>query len=294
MDAPIVVGVDGSPTSLAALRWAARAATRYRRGLDLVHAFAWPAYAAAYGLPPAAWHDPDLLAAAKALLRRAATLAHVLASHVDVHGEVRSGMPAQVLTEASREASMVVLGTRGAGGFAGLLVGSVSTQVARHASSTVVVVPERIPPVSSPRVVVGTDGSPGADAALRFAFEEAAARHAVLVVIHAAPPPLSLSPSLASSSSLSPSSLSPDLVEGGVRPWREKYPTVPVDLRTVADHPARALTAAAEGATLLVVGAGGHGGFLGMHLGSVSVHVLHHTPCAVAIVRPSGPPPDQD
>jgi len=81
---PVVVGVDGSPASLAALRWAADAAVRHGRDLHLIHAFGWPAYAAAYGLPPSTWANDDFVAGAQDVLSTAAAEAHVLAPTVAV------------------------------------------------------------------------------------------------------------------------------------------------------------------------------------------------------------------
>jgi nucleotide-binding universal stress UspA family protein len=290
---PVVVGVDGSAAGLTALRWAADTAARQGRELRLLHAFVWPAYAAAYGLPPAAWADEDLRAHAEAVLRDAATQAHEWAPGVPVHGEVLQGTPAAMLTEASRHAAMVVVGNRGSGGFSGLLLGSVSTQVARHGMGAVIVVPESSVPAEAqpdrPRIVVGTDGSPGAEAAVRFAFGQAALRQATITVVRAwQPPPESWRDELGvlTASRADIESAEAQLLAESVQPWEEKYSQVTVEHQLVGDHPTRALTAAAGGALLLVVGARGHGGFGGLHLGSVSLQVLHHAPVPVAVVRP--------
>jgi nucleotide-binding universal stress UspA family protein len=290
----VVVGVDGSPASEVALRWAAEEAHRHGRGLFLVHALAWPTYAAASGLPPAAWADDDLRHNAEAILRRAAEQAHGIAPDVPVHAEVRRGTPAAVLTAASERAPMVVLGTRGSGGFHGLVVGSVSTQVARHAAGVVVVVPEQSHDRHR-RVVVGTDGSPGAEAAVRFAFDEAATHRATLVVVRAWQPPLALRhEEFGGGDGQRPEfeAAEEQLLVDSVRAWADKYPQVTVEHRLVADHAARALTGVAEDALLLVVGSRGHGGFRGLHLGSVSMQVLHHASGPVAIVRHARQEPD--
>jgi nucleotide-binding universal stress UspA family protein len=314
----VVVGVDGSRASLAALRWGAAAADRHGRGLLLVHAFAWPAYAASYGLPPGAWAGDGLREEAQRVLARAGELAHRSAPRVPVHGVVLQGTPAAVLTAASARAAMLVLGSRGAGGFSGLLLGSVSTQVARHGTGAIVVVPEGhevgdvtgegAPPTDAeaapagdldatpdvdayrvpPRVVVGTDGSPGADLAVRFAFEEAAARAATLTVVRAWSPPSGHSfPRGFGDDDRADAEVSEELaLVESVQAWQDKYPQVEVERQLVAEHPARALSSVAHGAELLVVGCRGHGGFRGLHLGSVSLQVLHHSPVPVAVVRP--------
>jgi nucleotide-binding universal stress UspA family protein len=282
----VVVGVDGSPASAVALRWAAGEADRRGRGLFLVHAMSWPAYAAAAGMPPDSFATgTEAEAQAEAVLRAAAAQAHEFAPGVRVHGEVRQGTAAAELTEASRHAAMVVLGNRGSGGFHGLVVGSVSTQVARHASGVVVVVPEPWHDKHQ-SVVVGDDGSTGAAAAVRFAVEAARARQADLVVVRAWRPPLAGDTPSAEDAERQSLATAVDPLVGGYS--RLEY-------RLVADHPGRALTAAAEGALLLVVGSRGHGGFRGLHLGSVSMQVLHHAPCPVAVVRePAAEAPQSD
>jgi nucleotide-binding universal stress UspA family protein len=199
-------------------------------------------------------------------------------------GEVRplliSGQPAAVLCERSHTAAMVVVGSRGRGGIAGMLLGSVSWQVAAHAHCPVVVVRGHWRPAgdySPGPVVVGTDGSPASDAALGFGFEEAALRGAPLLAVCA----------LADA----PGCLGGDLylqeeVQQAIIRQKKRYSEVAV-LREVAQGGARAaLLAAAHDAQLLVVGSRGRGGIKGMLLGSVSQAVLHHAPCPVAVVRP--------
>ena len=160
-----------------------------------------------------------------------------------------------------------------------LLLGSVSTQCARHSPGCVVVVPEDFAPSETPRIVVGADGSAGAEPALRFAFDEAVARGATLSVVRAWQPPRLADPAEVEGTEL-------QLLRESVAPWRERYPAVIVEPQLVADHPARALAAAAEGARLLAVGARGQGGFGGLRLGSVSLQVLHHARVPVAVVHP--------
>src|SRR5439155_11564856 len=127
-DSHIVVGVDGSPASETALGWAVDEAHRHGRALYLVHALAWPGYAAASGLPPDAWAGDERRQRAEDLIRGAAERAHAQAPDVRVHGEVVPGTPAAALVNASEQAAMVVLGRRGSGGgLGGLVVGSIST-----------------------------------------------------------------------------------------------------------------------------------------------------------------------
>jgi nucleotide-binding universal stress UspA family protein len=291
----VVVGVDGSPASEAALRWAADEATRLGRAIRLIHAFAWPAYAAAYGLPPAAWTDNGVSEQAEGVLNRAAALAHELAPSVPIHGAIVPGGAAGVLTDASRRAAMVVLGKRGAGGFTELLLGSVSSQVARHGVGAIVVVPLEgdQPNRANQRIVVGADGSPGAEPALHFAFGEAATRGATVTMVRAWHPPTRDSDVGGDHRAELEAARARQLHESS-KPWQDRYPEVVVEHQLVADHPARALTAAAHEALLLVVGARGREGFGGLVLGSVSIQVLDHAPCPVAVVRPPHHQRDSD
>jgi nucleotide-binding universal stress UspA family protein len=199
-------------------------------------------------------------------------------------GEVRPllsiGQAAAVLCEHSHDADMIVVGSRGRGGLSGMLLGSVSWQVAGHAHCPVVVVRGRWRSAGDHApgpVVVGTDGSAISDAALGFAFEEAALRGAPLLAVCAlADAPGSLGGQLRLQ----------EEVEQAIMRHEKDHPGVAV-LRQVAQGGARAaLLAAAHDAQLLVVGSRGRGGVQGMLLGSVSQAVLHHAPCPVAVVHP--------
>jgi len=182
-----------------------------------------------------------------------------------------------------------VLGRRGTGGFMGLPVGSVSVAVATHAQCpVVVVVRDDAPPSPNSPIVVGVEESADARLAVGFAFEEAAARGAGLVAVRAWTPPSS-----PWRSDRWPLDLDTDEVELAERnlashtlhDWCERYPAVEVSVQTVSATPAHALEIASRDAQLLVVGCQGRGGFHGLLLGSVSVQVLHHARCPVAVVR---------
>lgn len=132
----IVVGVDGSPASRRALRWAADQARRTGATLEVVTAWEYPT---SYGwVPP---YPPDFDPAGDARKALEDTVADVLGEHPDLSVElvVREGHAAPVLVETAKGASMLVVGSRGHGGFAGLLLGSVSEHCARHAPCPVTV-----------------------------------------------------------------------------------------------------------------------------------------------------------
>jgi nucleotide-binding universal stress UspA family protein len=183
---PIVVGVDGSPSALHAVRRAAGEAARHGAPLRLVHVcYLMPVRHPRQVAPPPEYHDA-FLEQGRHWLAEAADAARRAAPDVAVGTDLVDGIAADVLVRESAPARLVVLGTRGLGGFRGLLVGSVSVAVAAHGHCPVVVVHD--PPGGTPRedgpVVVGVDGSPLSDAAIEFAFSAAAARRVPLVAVH--------------------------------------------------------------------------------------------------------------
>ncbi|MFF9663173.1 universal stress protein [Streptomyces althioticus] len=141
----IVVGVDGSPSSLEALRWAARQAALTGGSVLALTSWDYPQYHGALGwLPPSSGDEEALEARAREDLTRC--VEETLGAHpsVGVLEEVRYGTPASVLLRAARDASLLVVGSRGLGGFAGLLLGSVAQHCVQHAACPVVVVREDI------------------------------------------------------------------------------------------------------------------------------------------------------
>lgn len=136
----IVVGVDGSEQSIPALRWAGHEAAAHGHTLRVVTAWSIPVTALSPGGLPAPYPADDLLADARAAQEGVLAKADLPAG-VEVEHHVVEGGPAAVLLDAAEGADLVVVGTRGHGGFKGLLVGSVSHQVVGHAPCPVVVVP---------------------------------------------------------------------------------------------------------------------------------------------------------
>jgi nucleotide-binding universal stress UspA family protein len=272
----ILAGYGGSPCSREALSWAAREARA--RGVVLTVCHAW---APAYPVPPSA-------AAAFNLARRGGEqiLAEGLryARTVMGPGEVRpllaAGSAAVVLCENSGTAEMVVAGSRGRGGLAGLLLGSASSQVAAHARGRVVVVRGHWRPAADyipGPIVVGADGSAASDAAVRYAFEEAALREARLLAVCA----LADTPG-----SLGGAGWIEEAFEEQITSAEKEHPEVAVERQAAGGAPRAALLAAASEAQMLVVGSGGRGGVKGMMLGSVSQALLHHAPCPVGVLHP--------
>ena len=137
----IVVGVDGSQSSLAALKWAIRQARLAGGSVDAVTAWEYPAGAGGFGWSPgAAFATTDLASVAEKALSEATATALAGADGVPVRQLVREGHPARVLIDATVGADLLVVGSRGHGGFAGMLLGSVSAHCVRHASVPVLVI----------------------------------------------------------------------------------------------------------------------------------------------------------
>ena len=203
-----------------------------------------------------------------------------------VHAELVDGPAAQVLCERSRTAEMVVVGSRGHGKLPGLRLGSVSWQVAGHASGRVVIVGGRWRPVNQAPgpIVAGVDGSAASQAALRFAFEEAALRDVPLEALCA----LADAPGR-----LGEMRLIEDDFNQVMACEEKEHPDITVVRNIVAGTPRSALLTAAAGSQMLITGCRGRGGFEGMNLGSVAQAVAHYSPCPVGIVHPPGCQPGQ-
>ncbi|MFG3204168.1 universal stress protein [Streptomyces sp. NPDC048192] len=137
----IVVGVDGSDSSKQALRWAVRQAELTEGVVEAVTAWDFPQFHGALGwLPPSSSDEAALRDRARQELTD--TVAETVGPQprVEVRTEVRYGAPAGVLLDAARDASLLVVGSRGRGGFTGLLLGSVAQHCTQHAACPVVVV----------------------------------------------------------------------------------------------------------------------------------------------------------
>ncbi|MGH4011265.1 MAG: universal stress protein [Pseudonocardiaceae bacterium] len=286
--APIVVGVDGSEVSLKAVEWAAAEAVAQHRRLRVVHAFIWPLLRVPVG--PSTYSPPDagLRADAQRLLDEAVLRAQELAPGIDVAGVMLVGAPVPVLLSEIEHARLVVLGSRGLGGFSGLLVGSTGVQVAAHAPCPVIVVrPVSAEPSNSmtaDQVVVGVDGSPVSVEAIEFAFAEAARLGTGVVAVHVV---ASRVPGDGSVDVLTEEHAPEQarLLAESLAGWQDKYPDMPIRRILLHGHAGRALAEASRGARLLVVGSRGLGGFRGLLLGAVSHAALHHAHCPVAVVR---------
>jgi len=187
---------------------------------------------------------------------------------------------------------MVVVGSRGLGGFTGLLLGSVGVALAAHAHCPVAVVRAATPdgplPTTGP-VVVGIDGSDNSLAATEVAFGEAAGRKAPLAAVHTwsdlpLEPPFGPVPSWPETTEVE--IYQRQVLADRLAAWTTKHPDIAVRRVVTRDKPAASLLAQAKNAQLIVLGSHGRGGFTGMLLGSTSQALLHHAPCPVIVARP--------
>jgi len=178
--------VDGSDSARDAVRWAAREASRRNLPLHLIHVLEVPP---AYGPEPVVHLELYLDAAredGRRVLNEAAAIARSVAGEVRVTSGVADGPAAKTLIDASAASRLLVLGSRGIGGFVGLLLGSVAAAVALHAQCPVIVLhsADATPvPMTGP-ILVGVDGSEASDDAVEFAFEMASQHDAPLIALH--------------------------------------------------------------------------------------------------------------
>jgi nucleotide-binding universal stress UspA family protein len=291
---PVVVGVDGSPSSLHAALWAGDEAARRNLPLRIVHAIALPGLAYGGGLGPPDRFTDALREDGKRWV--AAAEAAVLDAHPDLRIEIapKSGNAVPFLIEESRTARLLVLGSRGLGGFTGMLAGSTAVALVAHGHCPVAVIRGRkgddAPPSAGP-VVVGVDGSPASESAVALAFDEASVRGAELVAVHTW---VEFSSDNAYAYArqfvmdwTTIETREREVLAERLAGWQEKYPDVAVRRVVSRDRPVRCLLENAEDAQLLVVGSRGSGGFTGMLQGSTSQALIYHAPCPLIVARPT-------
>ncbi|MGW5263779.1 universal stress protein [Microbispora sp. NPDC004025] len=282
MTQPVIVGTDGSRAATAAVEWAAGDAARKGLPLRIVHAVdRLPYEIARYPIPV----EDQLDRAGRRILEEAEQAVRETHPAVRVTTALIEGDPSRVLRQEAGNAAQIVVGSRGHGGFAGMLLGSVSMHVAGQVDAPVVVVR---PGVSAPHglVVAGVDGSDEAGTALTYAFEEARLRDCRLLALYAWQLPVhAFAPEITYDVD-EVRKAQEDYVADMLRAHRDRYPDVRAEMRAVCAHPVAALAEAGEKADLLVVGSRGRGAVGAAVLGSVSRAVLHHAHCAVAVVRP--------
>jgi nucleotide-binding universal stress UspA family protein len=256
---PVVVGVDGSEESLLAAEWAAMEAKRHALPLQIVSAPATTPRVHAYHASPGTVATALRDAAARAL-EAAAARSEEVAPGLPVETCLLSGRPVLAVARAGSGASILIVGARGGGGFAAMILGSVSRYVASRAACPVVVVRQENMAVHR-EIAVGIRDPQNGGEALAFAFEEASIRHADLVVVHAWhwPPAALRAPVKADGADVPPIRAEHVSAEAGSRlsaallRWRDKYPDVRVRQDVIYGHPARVLASHSTRSDLVVL-----------------------------------------
>ncbi|HEV7932578.1 MAG TPA: universal stress protein [Actinomadura sp.] len=288
----LVVGYDGSKEGDRVIRWAVGEAKLRRVALTVCHAWRFDF--------PLTQMDPEWVGIvrriAEHVLDHGVFHARTLAPTLKVNKSLVPGPASSALLHEADDAELIVVGAHGGrhpegdyrrddrggededvGG--GRPAGSTAVQTAAMASCPVVVL-RRTGPADG-RIVVGVDGSEGGDAALAFAFEEAALRGWNVHAVHGC--------GESRTDGSDPETLGREaglLLECAVAPWREKYPRVTAWTHLVYEPPREALVNAAAGAEMLAVGDRGMGGFEPLMLGAVSQAMIHHAPCNVTVTHP--------
>ncbi|MFF1650429.1 universal stress protein [Streptomyces sp. NPDC058240] len=290
MEPVVTVGLDGSPESLAAARWAADEAERRKLTLRLLHA--WPL------LVPEPAHVPSEMDQnywARRIVHKARAELQKRHPGLPVVGSLVADDAQHALLRAAAESEMTVLGSRGLVPVESYFLGDISMPVVARADGPVVLVragttgrgPHPAPaPAEEGGVVVALKLHGPCDHLLEFAFTTAAARGVPLRAVHGQSLPVA---------AYTPWGVDHDVAEEIaqdarkqldqiLRPWRDKFPHVEVDDGIVLESPAKAVVGAAQGAGLLVVGRRKHHAAPASHLGSVAQAAIHHARCPVAVV----------
>ncbi|WP_247745347.1 universal stress protein [Streptomyces oryzae] len=295
----VTAGVDGTPQSAAAARWAAREAVARNASLRLVHVQVAESALDQMVVPD---EDDATRQRAEQLVQAAAVELAARFPGLSLDTRTTVGEPAWVLTELSRTSDVVVIGSRGLSSLGGFLVGSVALPTVAHVQCPVVLVrtdtdsPSRDEALAtgpgdqadtSRRIVAGVDVRHPCDELFAFAFEAAQRRSVPLEIRHgweprpyygARPMPLA---GLALEDLLDERA---DALAKMMQPWCEKFPGVEVDARAVLEQPASLLLRAAENGSLLVVGRRHRPSRFGAHVGPVAHAVMHHSRAPVAVV----------
>ncbi|MFD5835931.1 universal stress protein [Streptomyces collinus] len=286
MQPVLTVGLDGSPESLAAARWAADEAEKRKLTLRLLHA--WPLLAPEPARVPS---EVDQNYWAKRLVHTAQAELQTRHPDLSISGSLVAEDAENALVQAASESEALVLGSRGLESVASYFLGDISMPVVARSQRPVVLVRadtgEEGPVLArASRVVVALKLRDSSESLLDFAFHTAAARDVPLLAVHGRSVPLH---------ARVPWGVDHDVTEEirrdaqkhlskALRPWREKYPQVDVADSILFASPAKAVVQAAEDAVLLVVGRRAHRPGLAPHLGPVAQAAIHHGRCPVAVV----------
>jgi nucleotide-binding universal stress UspA family protein len=280
----VLVAVDGSPSSDAAVKWAARDAAIRRVPVTLMHVIVpvvvtWPVrYLEAGYRRSQEEHAVLVVALAEQIIRTETGDCDLV-----VRSEIRHGGAAPELTSASKSATTTVVGSRGLGTIGAGLLGSVSRSLLHYAASPVAVVRESAEePDPALPVLLGIDGSAASETATELAFAEASLRGVDLVALHAWSDVSNVTPS--ESERLTLEQEGDEILGERLSGWQEQFPDVHVWRRIVPDRPAHWLIDASTRAQLVILGSRGRGEFTRLMLGSVSTTVAESSRTPVIVV----------
>ncbi|MEU6982078.1 universal stress protein [Streptomyces sp. NPDC046324] len=298
MESPLVVGVDGSDASLTAVDWAVDEAVRHGLSLRIVHASMWERYEGV--VPTWATNRPSGQVLAENIAGTAAERARRRAPDLPLTTDVLAEDASTGLLREGQEGAILVVGSRGRGEFADLLLGSVSLIVAARAHCPVVVVrgDRQALEARHGRVLLGVGEQDVDSPAVRFAFREAAVRDAELDVVRAWRRPAHEPVDhllLTGDGGAYFAERSSELLDKALEAAASEHPRVRLRRTTVEGAAHRVLTERSAAADLLVVGARRRDRLVGLELGRVAHRALHHASCPVAVVPQRNPePPEGD
>ncbi|MEY9877572.1 nucleotide-binding universal stress UspA family protein [Streptacidiphilus sp. MAP12-33] len=283
--APVLVGVSRSAATVWAVSWAADQAARRGLPLLILHAQEWPSAIPPGVTPGTGGHlwASHFRAAGQGLVDTARAEALHLHPELDISVAVAEGKPSEVLRRIGGEASLVVLGTRRLSETDAAFVRSRGAGLFGELPCPVALVPrpEEPRPDHGGTVVVGVDGSAASEAAVAWAYEEAALTGSDLAAVEVRRPHSAARAGFYEETRL-------DLAEA-LAGWHEKYPQVAVERQVLTGHPAHLLAEEARQARCLVVGSHGRGGWREALLGSTTRSLVHHTHGPLVVVPPQYP-----
>jgi nucleotide-binding universal stress UspA family protein len=287
--ARIVVGTDGSASGDEAVRFAAAEAATSGALLEIVHVWPEPSTvnAGAVGAPQYVNRKPGE-GDAEEITSHAATIASSVAPDIQIEKAPMAGDTVTVLCDASADADLLVVGSRGRGDLKSLVLGSVSHDVLHKARCPVAVVHH--PSTTGGPVVVGADGTDEGTAAVRYAAQAAARHKTFLHVVHAwhVATPVALGPMAVATPSMVDSQAVHEAADGVVdRARAVAGETVPgLEVTGSADEgiAIEVLEAASKGATMVVVGSHARGDLSALVMGSTSHGLIREASCPVVCV----------
>lgn len=284
----VIVGFDGSAHAERALDRAADEARRRGAALEILTGWPWPKHP----LPDYGIQDDEgklLYSSARRMMDTAVARARSRAPDTIMIPSLTTESAAEALLRCGRTASLTVLGTRGHGGFTGLLLGSVSLRVAAHCTSPLMVVRGNLERVHGTVVLaLASDTDPDAKA-LRFAFDEAARREAELQVLHAwqfpAPHGEQVRPSQLGWGDVTALRKAAEAVpQYAISALAQEYPDVRTSALAVCQNPAQAIVDTSREADVVILAAHRRPRPFGLQLGPVTHAALHHAHCPVVLI----------